>query len=82
MCFGGGLVFLTLRDLDTDLFLLSLLLGVARGVLLLVVGLGRESSFSGVISVSGNFLLGESFQGIFPFLQVCGQLKPSLRLLW
>ena len=42
LCLGGGLVFLTLRDLDTDLCLLSLVFGVAGGVLLLVVGLGEE----------------------------------------
>ena len=49
LCLGGGLFFLTLRDLDTDLCLLSLFFGEAGVVLLLVVGLGE-----GVLLLGGD----------------------------
>ena len=37
-CLGGGLLFLTLRDLEADLFLPLLFLGLGGGVLLLGEG--------------------------------------------
>ena len=55
---GGGLIFLTLRDLDTDLCLLSLLLGVVGGVLLLVVGLCE-----GVLLLGGDLCVLELLLG-------------------
>ena len=59
LCLGGGPIFLTLRDLDTDLCLLSLFFGEAGCVLLLEVGLGDGVLLlGGDISVLGLFLGG------------------------
>ena len=65
LCLGGGLVFLTLRDLDTDLCLLSLFFGEAGVVLLLVIGLCE-----GVLLLGGDLGVLESFQGISPLCSV------------
>ena len=55
-CLGGGLLFLTLRDLEADLFLPLLFLGLGGGVLLLAEGLG-DGVLGGDLSILGLLLL-------------------------
>ena len=54
-CLGEGLPFLTLSDLEADLFLLLLFLGLGDGVFFLAEGLG-DGVFDGDLVVLGLFL--------------------------
>ena len=55
-CLGGGLLFLTLRDLEADLFMPLLFLGLGGGDLLLADGLG-DGVLGGDLGVLGLLLL-------------------------
>ena len=66
-CLGVGLSQLLMRDLDTDLYLLCLLLaGVADGDLLLVDVLGEGVLLLGGVLGEGDLLLGGVLAGVLP----------------